>query len=468
MSNFSTILQTDTVRSLVQDNALERSFHDALFPNMLFRSEVHAEPWPADVGDTQIFTAKGLMSVDTRPVQPGQELNPKSYSAEQWQATIQLYGDTIDSHLPSSVLAAASLFVSNTHSLGLNAAQTLNRIVRNRLYGAALSGHTVTDGVQSSVTLRVKRLNGFTRARNPALAGASKVRFDVVSTANPLSVTILDSGSGAVTRNVVGFTADTAGDEVGPGTLTLSASVSVADRAYVHASDKTALVRVGGGTSVGDLTATTDIPTLASVRAALARLKQDNVPRHTDGLYYAHVGPTSESLVYNDTEFQRLMTSLPEHHIYQEFALGRLLGCMFLPNNECPIPETVNGGTTASWDASDPFPGELFHNGNSSTGARVHRMLFSGAGGLIEYYQDLQRMITEGGLQVRMSDANVTNDSIEVFSERIKILIREPQDRMQDTVASTWKFVGDWPYRTDAATGSAARYKRCVVVEHTE
>jgi hypothetical protein len=35
-------------------------------------------------------------------------------------------------------------------------------------------------------------------------------------------------------------------------------------------------------------------------------------------------------------------------------------------------------------------------------------------------------------------------------------------------VSSSWKFIGDWPVRTDGATGDAAYFKRVVTVEHGE
>ena len=89
---------------------------------------------------------------------------------------------------------------SAARKLGINAAQTMNRIVRNRMYNVAESGHTVADGAQVAVTsLRVKRLNGFTKARS---ASGSVVRFNDVSSANPLTINV----EGVGTRSVIGFT----------------------------------------------------------------------------------------------------------------------------------------------------------------------------------------------------------------------------------------------------------------------
>ena len=172
MADFSVILQSPEVRQIVQENFLERQFHDALFPKTLFRAEATPVAWPAGVGDTQIFSAPGLIPVDARPTAPGVDPTPASYPIEQWQAQLQQYSGTIDTHMPTSMVAIANLFLRNTQQLGLMSAQTLNRVSRNRMYAAALSGHTVADGAQVAVTtLRVKRLNGLTRARNPQRVG---------------------------------------------------------------------------------------------------------------------------------------------------------------------------------------------------------------------------------------------------------------------------------------------------------
>jgi hypothetical protein len=466
MPDFSVILQTPEIRAITQEGILERAFHDALFPRMLYRGEAAPVPWPAGIGDSMIFTAPGLIPPDMTPLVPGTDPTPVNYPMEQWTAQLQQYAGTMDTHMPTSMQAIADLFLRNSHQLGLQAAQTLNRKVRNQMYNTALAGHTVADGSHGAVaTLRVKRLNGFTRARSNS---GSKVAFNLVSSTNPLAVSIYMTG-GAEARNVIGFTPDTAGDETGPGTLTLSAVLTTgcADRAYVIADDRTFLVRVGGGLKVDDLTASTDIPTLADVRAAVAHLWEQNVPEHPDGRFHCHLDPVSQSKIFSDDEFQRLLTALPDHYMYRQFALGELLGTVFFRNSESPIPSSVVGGLTATFDQRDPFAGELFNTG-AITGAKVHRMLFTAQGGIYEYYSDLANLLTEAGITGKVGEPKIVNNGIEVFSERIQLIIRGPLNRLQDTVATSWKIIADWPARTDAAVGDASRYKRFVAVEHTE
>ena len=59
-------------------------------------------------------------------------------------------------------------------------------------------------------------------------------------------------------------------------------------------------------------------------------------------------------------------------------------------------------------------------------------------------------------------------NGIDVFTERIGLIIRAPLNRLQDMVSTTWKFLGDWPTRTDGAVGDAAVFKRCATTEHGE
>lgn len=466
MPDFSTIVQTPEIRALVQENILERAFHDALFPRLLFRGEATPQIWPANVGDTMVFTGTGLIKPKQRPLPPGTDPTPSTYQSEQWSAQLQQYADTIDTHMPTSITAIANLFLRNAQQLGLSAGQSLNRLPRNRLYNAGLSGHTVVDGTQgSSVNVRVKRLNGFTRARRPDLAAGSPVRYDSVSTANPLAIVIV-----ATPASVVGFTPDTAGDEIGPGVLTLAAvSGGVTDRDPVLAGDRTSLVRVGGGDSV-DAIGSTDLLTLATIRTAVSRLRTSNVPEHPDGRFHAHLDPTSESQIFGDAEWQRLLTSLPDYYMYKQFAIGELLGCVFFRNTEAPIPETVEGGLTATFDLDDPFAGEMTDDGAAPSGSNVtiHRPLIVGQGLLYEYYQDLNQLITEAGVTGKVGEPRITNNGIEVYTDRIQLIIRAPLNRLQDLVGTSWKFIGDWPVRTDVTTGDAARYKRCVVIEHGE
>jgi hypothetical protein len=470
--DFSVIVQDPAVRDIVQTNLLQRQFHDSLYPRGLFRAEAVPQNWQAQTGDTQLFTGVGLMQPNLAPLRPGTDPTPKTYPLEQWEATMQQWADSVDVDMPTSMVAIASLFVQNAKTLGLQAAMSINRRVRDTLYNAALSGETVTDGIQGPTpTIQVMRLNGFTSARNPNLANGSQVRFATVSSSNPLAVQVFDSGVGGfVDRNVIAFEADTPGDLFGPGTITLNSNVTVADRACVRAVDRTEKVRVGGGNTIDSIGAG-DIPDLGSIRDAVAILWNNEVSEHVnEGRFHCHADPTSINKLYAGAEFQRLNTSLPDYYMYRDFAVGELLNVLFYRNTECPVANRVLGGSDATYNVNDPFGAEIWTNGSTTTGIEVHRMLLTAQGGLMEYYADLAGLVSDAGLNGKVATPNITNNGIVVNTDRIEYVIRAPLDRLQSQVSISWRFMGTWVFRTDAASAgiasSRARYKRAVCIEH--
>lgn len=467
MVNFSTITQDPTVRALVQDGLLERAFHDALFPRLLFRAEADPQLWPNNVGDRMVFTGVGLVTPKLAPLIPGSDPNPSTYQAEQWDATLQMYADSIDTHMPTSIVAIANLFLRNSMQMGLSAGQSMNRVVRDRAYNAAMSGQTVATATQgsASTSIHVADINGFITARNPNLPAGSPVYFAPVSPSNPLSITMPAGTSSPNTNTVVGYTPDNSGDIYGPGTLTLGTAATWSARDPVLSVDQTFAVYVGGGNRVDSITSA-NVLTLSAIRSAVSRFWSMNVPEMPDGRFHAHVDPVAQAQVFGDPEWQRLLTALPDYYMYKQFAIGELLNTIFLRDSENPLPETVytvGGGrnTQGTYSTLDPFGGELVN----PAGVRIHRTIFFGQGAIFEYYQDLGALITDAGITGKVGRATISNNGIEVNTDRIQLILRAPLNRTQDQVSTTWKFIGDWPVRTDATTGDVARYKRiCQVV----
>ena len=460
MPDFSTISQSPQVRALVQENLLQKAFHDSLFPRILFRGEAAEQLFPNQVGDSMIFTGPGLMGTKMAPVVPGTDPTPSTYQSEQWEATIQQYADSIDTHMPTSISAIVNLFYRNAQQLGLGAAQSLNRIVRDRMYNAGLSGQTVATnaaqlGPATGLVVPVARLNGLTTAR-----AATATRFTDVSAANPLAITI-----GTETSSIVAFAPTTAGDRIGPGTITLNATdtvtVGAGTREAIITSDASNITRVGGGNSI-DAIGVGDLLQLTDIRTAVNRFWQQNVPEMPDGRFHAHLSPTSQGQVFNDSEFRVLLTAMPDYYMYKQFALGELLGTVFLRNSECPIAQTVQTGAGGAFSQDDPFAGELVN----ATNVVIQRVLFVAQGAIYEYYQDLSALVTEAGVTGKVGEPSITNNGINVYSDRIQLVFRSPLNRLQDLVSTSWKFIGDWPVRTDVTTGDSARFKRLHVVEH--
>jgi hypothetical protein len=459
MPSFSVITQQPVTRQLVQERLLERAFHDSLFPQILFRGEAKPQSWPGQVGDSFVFSSQGLLAPAAAPKPPGVDPTPKTAQAEQWEMTLQQWTDGIDTHTPTAMNAIANFFRRNCHQLGLQAAQSMNRAVRNALYNAALAGQTLVDGgSQTGTTLRVLRLNGFTRARRPDLALGSPVRFSQVSSDNPLKIKI-----NGVDNTVVGFTPDNTGDEFGPGTLTLGTTQSAAsDRDTVVAVDSSYVVRAGGASSIDGIIST-NILTFALIRLAIAQMRADSVPRCADGRFHLHTHPFQQAQLFGDSEFRQVNTALPDYYMFRQFAIGEFMGMVLYDNAEAPSQSTVGapGTLTTDFTVDDPFAGPLLNTNDLP----INRALLIGMDSVEEYWQDQGIYVTEAGINGKIAQPQITNNSIEVFVDHIQLILAAPIDRLQDWVRATWRFVGAFPTRTDATTGSARRFKREIAIE---
>ena len=477
MATFTNILEDAQTRAVVQQGLLERTFHDSLISMFQYRKMVEPKLVAGRDGDDGVSSAAGLLAPFMSPIKPGTEPPVVTNEFEQWKYTLNTYGTQTFTDKPSSAMAISSLFDRDLKNVALQAGMSLNRLCRDRLFNIGLSGWGVADasggGTQAlsstSGSVRVLRLNGFTRAR-----AAGKVPLAPVSAANPLAVTI-ELAATTLSANVVGFTPDNVGDEFGPGTISVTyanGSYTVKARGFVTAADRSSIVRVGGGSSVDSIGAS-DLLTLASMRSAVERFRTMNVPVAAMGDFTMDVDPAGQTDLFADTEFQALMrgTGLSDdvkgQDPYQEFLIGRVLNTRIYVNNEAPAPSTVGGGSTATYTAADPFGGELFAGGTTA-GQQVHRALYAGGGAMEEIYIDLGEVISTGGAPRAdvLGNVTVNNDGMQFVADRIQIVISEKDTSYRDQLRIAWRWTGDFPGRTDYLSGDAARYKRLLVIEH--
>ena len=450
-----------SVVQLVQQGLLERAFHDGLFPALQYRQEALVEEWPANTGNELFMSRPGLLAPVTKPIQPGTDPTPQAINFEQWSAVLNRFSGTIDTHMPTSATASSNLFLRNIHQLGLQAGQSLNRIPRNSLFKAYLSGQTcsIAAALIADTTIRVAALNGFATVVIPS----STVRPVPVSAATPLAVTI----SGITgTRNVVGFTADNPDDLDGPGTLILDAALgaNIAARTPVLSSAAPLVIRSGGGVSVDALNAG-DVFTLQDAINAVNKLRRNNVPPHEDGYYHAHISPDGNAQVFTDPAFQRLNTALPDHHIYHEGFIGTIAGIMFFMNTESPDRNNCGALTATGTYAryAEDIGGEVVNENNVNVG----RILITGRGALYEKWLPGSNFVSEAGITGKMGDFDIVNAGITVSTERIDLILRAPLNRLQDTVAATWQISTAFPVPSDVTSGTGPeRFKRAVVIEH--
>lgn len=446
------------VLELVQAGLLERAFHDGLFPALQYRAEAQYEEWPANTGTEIFMTRPGLLAPNVKPLVAGQDPTPKTVSYEQWVARLERYADTIDTHVPTSVVSNADQFLRNIHQLGLQAGQSLNRIPRNSLAKAYLSGQTVLTAATGAADtqISVASLNGFT----DVVIKGTNVRPSPVSTSTPLAITV-----GTSSCSVVGYDPDDPDDPYGPGTLYLAAAVGAVEavRSSVISAAAPRIIRSGGGTSI-DAISSSDVFTLQDLINATNILRKNNVPPHEDGFYHAHISTEANSQVFTDTAWQRLQTALPDHVYYQEAFIGTIAGCACFLNTEAP--DYQNSGDLTATGTNAQYAEDVGSEVTNENGVNIGRVIITGRGTLYERSLDERQYVTEAGIVGKVGEFQVVNAGIEVLTERIRLILRAPLNRLQDVVAATWSISTSFPVPSDVTSGGPQRFKRGIIIEH--
>lgn len=448
---------------LVQQGLLERSFHDGLYPALLYRQEAQEEKWDANTGTEIFMTRPGLLAPITRPIAAGQDPVPQSVAYEQWVAKLERFSGTIDTHVPSSAVSNADQFLRNIHQLGLQAGQSLNRIPRNTIFKSYLSGQTVLTAatVSASPNISVASLNGFT---DVILQGASGVRPSPVSAASPLQITIDPAGT-PIVRNVIQAVPDDPDDPSGPGILVLSANVGaiVAARVPVLSVNRPDVIRAGGGFGI-DAISSTDILTLQDIINATNKLRKNNVPPHEDGFYHAHISPDAVSQIFEDPVWQRLNTALPDHVYYQEAFLGTIAGVAFWLNNE--TPDVSNSGAVTNTGTNARYSENVGAETVNELGVGIGRILVTGRGCMYEKWLDESAYVTEAGITGKIGEFQIVNGGVEIKTERVRLILRAPINRLQDIVSASWSITTSFPVPSDVSSGGPQRFKRALIIEH--
>ncbi len=460
MANTITVGIPPALFQLVQNGLIERAFHDALYPKMMFRQEASWEEWEGHQGVEMLMTRSGLLAPNTTPLAAGAEPPLLVSNYEQWVATLARYGNAIDTAMPTSATSSMDQFVRNIHNLGLQAGQSINRIPRNTLAQKYLSGQTVLIVVTASAdtTIRVAACNGFTDV-------VANVRPSTVSQATPKSITIFN-GATPIVRNVIGFVLDDANDINGPGTLLLDAAVGaiVAVRSSVLAIDRPNVIRSGGGSSV-DAIGASDILTLQDAINATNWLRKNNVLPHEDGYYHGHLSTDANGQVFQDPAFQRLNTSMPDGTYYQSAFLGTIGGIMFMDNNEAP--DLTNCGARTSTGTNAAYSTDIGAETTNETGVNIGRVIITGRSAIYERGLDERKAFaTEAGMNGKDGDFSITNNGVQVSTDRIRLILRSPMNRFQDEISAAWSIHTSFPVPTDITAGGPQRYKRAVCIEH--
>lgn len=408
------------IRAMLQNGLLDRVFLDALTAEFLYPAIADSEPWAGGLGDTKVFTRKGLLASAPTAI-TGSDTSPQTYGLEQWPVTMDQYGIAVDTNLLTSSMALASKYIADVETLGINAGQSINELARNRLYAGYAGGRTwCTTAASTDTSIIVQSTNGFEKVLVNGVPTA-------VSASNPLTVSIA-----GVANTVTGVTPGT------PGTLTLGTTRTDVVGDYVVAANAPVSVRPTGN-SAYDLSSA-NVATWAHFRAAVTRLRKMKVPS-MGGYYVAHIDPDTEAQLYADADFKQAAQGRIDSPIYQDLSIGRFSGIDWVRNTEAP---TVLGGSAGN--------------------VVVHRPVVMGAGALVSApFSEMGQLLRGTGVEdvpeIRMIQA--------APGVEVAVIVRPPTDRLQQVVSTSWSWVGDYGVPSDSLTsGDAALYKRAVVIEH--
>lgn len=431
INNFPAALQP-----IIQQGFLEREFQEGIQSRLGFRAIADREEIPNKVGETVTKTRRGLKAPVTTPLNPSTNTNldngltPSGWTVEQYTLSMNMYGDTIDLNMVTQGVGIAKQFLENAKVNGIQAAQSLDRLARNALFSSYLGGNTrvrTTLGAPA-LTVAVDDIRGF----QYVLSNGVMVP---VSVGNPMTVTI---GAGSYT--LTGVVADGSNVSTAPlgvsGVLTLSANVSVSDGTAgngVVSSVGPSVFRAGNRASTSGLIAT-DLLTMQTVLAAVARLRTNNVPT-INGMYNYYLDDNQLLELFQDGDFKLLYRGAYGSETYRNGQIIELLGVRFVPTTET-YQQTL-------------------------AGVPIRRGIVCGQGALIE----------GDFASTGYSDVG-DGDSLKTMVDDICMVTREPLDRLQQIIAQSWYWIGGFAVPTDATanptiipTASNSYFKRAVVIE---
>lgn len=450
-----------TLANLIQVGTIERNVREALVAETLFRTDIPNEVFEGKIGEMKNIARTGLLPVSITPLQPGVDPTPKNYAKETFRTQLNKWGDTVDAYMPHDYIGVVKESMTKSKALGVNAAQTVDRIVRAALYRAFLAGNTIST-VASAIgqfRVHVASINGFTEINDPTTGIPVPV-----SAAVPLTVTF--GGAEPAKQCVLATADDPVNAPFGPGWLLFSAALTagVAAREAVLAANRSNVIIAGGGNTV-DAIAAADTLTMADIINAVASLRSaPATPRFPDGMYHCHLPVMGEAQLLMDPMVRGIIHTDRIPDMYRRAAIGELGGALLLRNEMCP--DSLNAGALVSTGAGASFGapeigGEVINN----AGVRIGYTMIYGQGHAYETYVPPGATPAENQISEARQMPAASSGGVSLNTERIEFIVRPPFDRMNEVTAFSWKFIGDFPIPSDIVSG-ARRYRRAVVIAH--
>lgn len=457
--------QGSILENAIQENYLQRGFIDPLVNRLGYRSISVKEDFPGRIGETITKTKMGLMEADTTPLDPATNSNidngltPTPYQDEQYTLSVALYAQLAEPiNLMDDEISIASFAMRNAANLGINLGTTVDRLARNALFNAYLSGNSFIDTAASSTTQAVDDIRGFTTA--VVVSNTAGNRVQPVSVSNPLLVHV-----NGVANAVTGFTIDLVNTSTTAltggisGTVTLSSSVSSTTGWSIISDFAPLIVRPGGRSTSAALQAN-DLLTMNTIQQAVAQLRDNNVPDR-DGAYDMFVNAVSMRQLFQDPEFQVLQrgTSTRDPNYKNAWVSGEFLDVRFIRTTETFVQRAgaVNGSVTVAQGVQRPIicGGDSLIEGVFTKGLNA-----------------IKNMNSQNGVQSLEGRVNIQLLGAEYNQMGFYYNMRLPIDALAMNITQTASYVGGFVVPTDTTTtadiiptANDAYYKRCVVIE---
>lgn len=448
--------------NIVQDRTLEKEFLDSLYPATLYRAQAPQEEWAARAGDTLTQTRAANLPDVVDPLSPGVDPQPVQPEYEQWSVVCTPFGNMLPVDMRGDFMAIANTVLRNMKTMGLNAGASIDRLARNKMFKAYLSGEAMTTAGATSASVPVTSINGFTHVMwNGSAAGPGVLT--PVSAQTPLAITIA-----GVAHLVTAATPASQLDPTGPGTLTLSASTTYTAHSVVRATNAPTIIRPSGG-SIDSITPASAL-TFKQCRDAKAKMALNGVMPMGDGSYHLHLDPRQVSQLRGDNEWQRSIEANPRDPGWVEGVLGRFGGITYIENPRAPSP--TSSGTLAASRTTGSYSSQLKAEVRNLQGTGILRGIMMGGGVIQEkYVNELAAYATAAGNIGKVGMFQVlSNNGIAINLEKIRFIMQAPLDVMQTIMKMAWSWAGDFAVPSDAGGGqpddtNKQLFKRAIVLE---
>ena len=441
------------LNALIQQGFLKRELEEGLDSRLAYRARCARELIPNRVGETFTFTRKSRLAPNLTPANPSTNsgldngLSSVTFNMEQYQATLQQWGQTTDVDLLAEQAGIGDQVLAAARNNGVQAAQTMERLSRNALLQKYLSGNTyiLSSPAPTTASIHVNDINGFQHT----LVNGQLVS---VSATNPISVTEVPTAGGTQqTYTVTAASPDATnisttktvdGSQIGiSGTLTITASTAPTANNSLIGSQAPRIIRQVGAMSPLEITAA-HMLTTSLVMDAVALLRANAVPALRDGTYHCILDDFSMRQLIGDADFKLMFESQYKSEAYVEQMIVKFLGCTYITSTEAPVQSALVSG-----------------------GPVIRRPLVMGAGSLIECdFEGMETYLRNSVIGGDVAKVELANGVVQV--------VRSPLDRWQQFLSLSWFWVGGFAVPTDYTayqsiipTGSTAALKRAVVLE---